>query len=102
LEVIDQNDQTQATLLDHRRRSAKQHVLLWDGYDDFGRPVPAGTYTVRATAGAPPIKVSSAVQIQIEEDPYVYRKASQFERVQSLSAAQAQAHRRVRQNRKRI
>lgn len=102
LEVIDQNGLTQATLLDHRRRSARQHVLLWDGYDDFGRPVPAGPYTIRATAGAPPIKVSSAVQIQIEEDPYVYRKASQFEKVQTLSTTQTQAHRRSRQNRKRI
>ncbi|RPI97429.1 MAG: hypothetical protein EHM39_09505, partial [Chloroflexi bacterium] len=61
LEVLDQNGQSEAILLDNRRRSARQHVFLWDGYDDFGRPVPSGAYTIRATAGAPPIKVSSAV-----------------------------------------
>lgn len=102
LEVLDQAGQTQATLLDNRRRSARQHVMLWDGYDDFGRPVPAGPYTIRATAGAPPIKVSSAVQIQIEEDPYVRLKAGQFEKVQTLGMSQqGMPRRRLRQNRKR-
>ena len=103
LEVLDQNGQTQATLLDNRRRTARQHVMLWDGYDDFGRPVPSGMYTIRAIAGAPPIKVSSAVQIQIEEDPYVVLKAGQFEKVQTLTVSQAvQPRRRMRQNRKRL
>ena len=87
LEVLDQNGQIQAILLDNRRRTARQHIFLWDGYDDFGRPVPSGAYTIRATAGAPPIKVSSAVQVQIEEDPYVYRKAGQFEPVQTTMPA---------------
>jgi flagellar hook assembly protein FlgD len=100
LEVLDQNGQIQAILLDNRRRTARQHVFLWDGYDDFGRPVPSGAYTIRATAGAPPIKVSSAVQVQVEEDPFVYRRAGQFEPVQV--GLQPQMRRRVRQNRKRI
>ncbi len=100
LEVLDQNGQVQAILLDNRRRTARQHIFLWDGYDDFDRPVPSGTYTIRATAGAPPIKVSSAVQVQIEEDPYVYRKAGQFEPVQA--GMQPVMRRRIRQNRKRI
>lgn len=100
LEVLDQNGQVQAILLDNRRRTARQHIFLWDGYDDFDRPVASGTYTIRATAGAPPIKVSSAVQVQIEEDPYVYRRAGQFEPVQT--GMQPVMRRRIRQNRKRI
>ncbi len=100
LEVLDPNGQVQAILLDNRRRTARQHIFLWDGYDDFGRPVPAGAYTIRATAGAPPIKVSSAVQVQVDEDPFVYRKAGQFEPVQG--GMQSQIRRKIRQNRKRI
>lgn len=103
LEVLDQNGQTQATLLDNRRRSAREHIFLWDGYDDYGRPVAPGPYTIRATAGAPPIKVSSAVQMQVEEDPYVYHQSGQFDRVQGLNQPQQiAARRRLRQNRKRI
>jgi flagellar hook assembly protein FlgD len=101
LEVLDEYGQAQAVLLDNRRRTARQHVFLWDGYDDYGRPVPAGPYTIRATAGVPPIKVSSAVQLDIAEDPYVYHKAGQFERIQPLSPSVV-ARRRLRQNRKRI
>ena len=63
----------------------------------------SGAYTIRATAGAPPIKVSSAVQVQIEQDPYVLRKAEQFEQVQALGQPrQVLPRRRMRQNRKRI
>jgi flagellar hook assembly protein FlgD len=103
VEVLDQAGQVQARLLDNRRRTARQHVFLWDGYDDFGRPVTPGAYTIRAIAGAPPIKVSSAVQVKVEQDPYVLRKASQFEEVQPLGVTSPAAQRRrMRQNRKRI
>jgi flagellar hook assembly protein FlgD len=103
VEVLDQAGQVQARLLDNRRRTARQHVFLWDGYDDFGRPVTPGAYTIRAIAGAPPIKVSSAVQVRVEEDPYVARKASQLEPVQPQAASPAALQRRrMRQNRKRI
>lgn len=102
LEVLDENGEAQAVLLDNRRRTARQHIFLWDGYDDFGQPVVSGVYTIRATAGAPPIKVSSAVQVQVDEDPYVLRKSQQFEKVQSLGQPQVLARRRMRQNRKRI
>lgn len=102
IEVLDDNGYPQATLLDNRRRSARQHVFLWDGYDDYGRPVAAGAYTVRATAGSPPIRVSSAVQVQVDEDPYVYRRAGQHDKAQVLTSAQPQIRRRMRQNRKRI
>jgi flagellar hook assembly protein FlgD len=104
LEVLDDAGQAQAVLLDNRRRTARQHLFLWDGYDDFGQPVQPGVYTIRATAGAPPIKVSSAVQVSIEEDPYVYSKAGQFEKVQigPSSYTSPALRRRMRQNRKRI
>ena len=102
LEVLDENGEAQATLLDNRRRTARQHIFLWDGYDDFGQPVVSGVYTIRATAGAPPIKVSSAVQVQVEQDPYVLRKSQQFEKEQMLGQQQVLPRRRVRQNRKRI
>jgi flagellar hook assembly protein FlgD len=106
LEVVNQTGQVQARLLDNRRRSARQHVFLWDGYDDFGRPVDPGVYTIRAVAGAPPIKVTSAVQVKVEEDPYVVSKAGQFEKIQLTPAAPllstAQRRSRIRQNRKRI
>jgi len=102
LEVLDENGEAQATLLDNRRRTARQHIFLWEGYDDFGQPVVSGVYTIRATAGAPPIKVSSAVQVQVEQDPYVLRKSQQFEKEQMLGQQQVLPRRRVRQNRKRI
>ncbi len=102
LEVLDENGEAQATLLDNRRRTARRHIFLWDGYDDFGQPVVSGVYTIRATAGAPPIKVSSAVQVQVEQDPYVLRKSQQFEKEQMLGQQQVLPRRRVRQNRKRI
>jgi len=100
VEVIDSNGQVQACLLDNRRRTARQHVFLWDGYDDFGRLVMPGTYTVRAVAGAPPIKVTSAVQIRIEEDTYVSRKTNQYDEAQHTPSMVQR--RRLRQNRKRI
>jgi len=102
LEVLDENGEAQAILLDNRRRTARQHIFLWDGYDDFGQPVVSGVYTIRATAGAPPIKVSSAVQVQVEQDPYVLRRSQQFEKEQMLGQQQVLPRRRVRQNRKRI
>jgi flagellar hook assembly protein FlgD len=101
LEVLDTDGQAQAVLLDNRRRTARQHVFLWNGYDDYGQPVKSGAYTIRAIAGAPPITVSSAVQVMIEEDPYVYSKAVQFEKIQPAAPSQV-ARRRLRQNRKRI
>ena len=102
LEVLDSQGKTRAVLLDNRRRTARQHLFVWDGYDDFGQPVAPGQYTIRATAGAPPVKISSAVQVTIEEDPYVYSKAGQFEKIQEVAAPPPLLRRRVRQNRKRV
>ncbi|MBN1147995.1 MAG: hypothetical protein JXA78_12125 [Anaerolineales bacterium] len=77
LEVIDQSGVVRATLLNNRRRSARQHLFYWDGYDDYGNPMRPGDYTVQATAGLPPVRVSSAVQLAIMEDPSLHRRAGQ-------------------------
>ncbi len=103
LEVLDEEGDIQATLLDNRRRTARSHTFYWDGYDDYGRPVQPGVYVVRATAGSPPIRATSAVQVEVEEDPYVYRRAGQVERLQAGAPQQnLAARRRLRQNRKRM
>ena len=103
LEVLDEEGDVQATLLDNRRRTARPHTFYWDGYDDYGRPVQPGVYVVRATAGAPPIRATSAVQVDVEEDPYVYHRSAQAERLQvGVPQQNIAARRRLRQNRKRI
>lgn len=102
LEVLDEEGDVQATLLDNRRRTARPHTFYWDGYDDYGRPVMPGVYVVRATAGAPPIRATSAVQVEVEEDPYVYRRSTQAEHMQQGIPQSVMARRRLRQNRKRI
>ncbi len=73
LEVLDANGAVQATLLKNRRRTARVHLFHWDGYDDYGRPVRPGDYMIRATAGMPPVKVTSAVQVAIIADEFVHR-----------------------------
>lgn len=77
LEVLDSAGYAQATLLRDRRRTARVHMFHWDGYDDHGRPVRPGEYTIQATAGSPPIRVTSAVQVTIQEDAYVHRQFEQ-------------------------
>jgi flagellar hook assembly protein FlgD len=77
LEVMDGTGYVAATLLRNRRRTARTHMFHWDGYDDYGRPVRPGEYTVQATAGSPPIRVTSAVQVTIQEDAFVHRQLEQ-------------------------
>ncbi|GAB4578902.1 MAG: hypothetical protein Fur0022_16390 [Anaerolineales bacterium] len=76
LEVLDPNGFPRATILQNRRRTARKHTFSWDGYDDFGRPVPPGDYTLQAEAGANPIKVSTAIPIRIEEDILAHRRGT--------------------------
>lgn len=73
LEVLDEDGNLMATLLRSRRRSARIHLFRWDGYDDFGQPLPPGEYTIQATAGSPPLKVISAVQVILRADELVHR-----------------------------
>ena len=77
LEVLDASGNILATLLRNRRRLGRVHMFHWDGYDDYGRPVRPGEYTIQATAGSPPIRVTSAVQISIQQDAYVHRQLEQ-------------------------
>jgi len=66
LEVLDQQGYPRATILHNRRKVGRRHVFYWNGYDDRARPLPPGDYTIQAEAGAPPLQVTSAVQIKIE------------------------------------
>ena len=72
LEVLDQYGRPLATLLHNRRRSAGEQHFFWDGYDDYGRPVPPGEYVVQALAGTPAANVSSAVQVTVQEDALIH------------------------------
>jgi hypothetical protein len=66
LEVLDQRGFPVATILRNRRRIGRKHMFYWNGYDDHGRPLPADDYTIQVEAGAPPMQVTSALQIRIE------------------------------------
>ena len=66
LEVLDQQGIPRATILFNRRKMGRRHVFYWNGYDDRGLPLPPGDYELRAEAGAPPLQVTSAVQIHVE------------------------------------
>jgi flagellar hook assembly protein FlgD len=72
LEVLDQYGRPLATILHNRRRSAGEQHFFWDGYDDYGRPVPPGEYVIQAVAGTPAAHVTSAVQVSVQEDALVH------------------------------
>jgi flagellar hook assembly protein FlgD len=76
LEVLDLRGFPRATILQNRRRTARKHTFSWDGYDDFGRPVPPGEYTIQAEAGTSPAKVTTAIPVQIEEDILAHRRGT--------------------------
>jgi hypothetical protein len=67
IEVMDNMERPVALILNHRNRSAGQHLFVWDGYDDYGRTVPPGEYIVQASAKAFNSTVSSAVQVSVVE-----------------------------------
>jgi flagellar hook assembly protein FlgD len=66
LEVLDQKGYPLAVILRNRRKIGRRHVFYWNGYDDHGRPLVPGEYTVQVEAGAPPLQVTSALQIRID------------------------------------
>lgn len=66
LEVLDQNGDLRASLVQNRRKIGRRHIFHWNGYDDRGMLLPAGDYTVRAEAGAPPLQVTSSTQVRLE------------------------------------
>ena len=63
-----------ATLLHRRYRSSGQHTLHWDGYDDFGRVVRPGEYTIQATASTTGGSVKGNLNISVLEDRAVHRQ----------------------------
>jgi hypothetical protein len=72
VEVLDQYGRPLATILHNRRRSAGEQHFFWDGYDDYGRPVPPGEYVIQAVAGTPAANVTGAVQVAVQEDTLVH------------------------------
>ncbi len=83
LEVLDSQMRAVAILINDRRKMGRRHLITWDACDDFGRPVPAGEYTVHATAGVPPLHTSSAIQIRVEDSPTTFRRTTERETVSS-------------------
>ncbi len=75
VEIKDRRGNTVATLLHRRHRSGGRQNLHWNGYDDFGRVVPPGEYTVRATASTTGGNVSGTLNISVLEDPAVHRQS---------------------------
>lgn len=72
--IKDKRGNVIATLLHRRHRGAGQHPLYWDGYDDFGRVVLPGDYTVEATASTTGGTVTGTLVISILEDSAVHRQ----------------------------
>lgn len=66
VDVWNQNDELVATLLYRRRRDSGEHILVWDGRDDQGNPVPLGLYEIEATASTLTTSVSSTVQVRVD------------------------------------
>lgn len=72
--VKDRRGNIIATLLHRRHRNSGQHPLYWDGYDDFGRGVLPGDYTVEATASTTGGTVTGTLTVSILEDSAVHRQ----------------------------
>jgi flagellar hook assembly protein FlgD len=72
--IKDKRGNVIATLLHRRHRGAGQHPLYWDGYDDFGRVVLPGDYTIEATASTTGGTVTGTLNISILEDSAVHRQ----------------------------
>ncbi|MDM8532261.1 FlgD immunoglobulin-like domain containing protein [Anaerolineales bacterium HSG25] len=68
VEVRDRRGNTVATLQHRRHRSSGQQSVYWNGYDDFGRMVSPGEYTINATARTAGGSVTSMVNISVTED----------------------------------
>lgn len=74
VEIKDGRGNAVATLLHRRHRGAGQQPLYWDGYDDFGRVVLPGDYTIQATASTTGGTVTGTLNLSILEDPAVHRQ----------------------------
>jgi hypothetical protein len=74
VEIKDSRGNTVATLLHRRHRGAGQQNLYWNGYDDFGRAVLPGDYTIQATASTTGGTVIGTLNVAILEDKAVHRQ----------------------------
>lgn len=74
VEVKDGRGNVIATLLHRRHRGAGQQNLYWNGYDDFGRVVVPGDYTIHATASTTGGTVTGTINVAILEDKAVHRQ----------------------------
>lgn len=74
VEIKNRRGTTIATLLHRRHRSSGQHMLHWDGYDDFGRVVPPDDYLVHASASTTGGTVHGSLNITIVKDRAVHRQ----------------------------
>ncbi len=81
-----------ATISPRRQRGAGIHTFTWDGYDDWGRALAPGEYTLVAEASAPTGQVRSAVTLTLRQDPlvaaqYSHRRAQKWA-AETISARQ--------------
>jgi flagellar hook assembly protein FlgD len=74
VEIKDNRGNTIATLLHRRHRGAGQQNLYWNGYDDFGRVVLPGDYTIQATASTTGGTVTGTLNVAVLEDKAVHRQ----------------------------
>jgi flagellar hook assembly protein FlgD len=74
VEIKNSRGTTIATLLHRRHRGAGQQNLYWNGYDDFGRAVLPGDYTIQATASTTGGTVTGTLNVTILEDKAVHRQ----------------------------
>jgi flagellar hook assembly protein FlgD len=74
VEIKDSRGNIIATLLHRRHRGAGQQNLYWNGYDDFGRAVLPGDYTIQATASTTGGTVTGTLNVSVLEDKAVHRQ----------------------------
>ncbi len=74
VQIKNKRGNTVATLLHRRHRGGGRQSLYWDGYDDFGRVVLPGDYTIEATASTTGGTVTGTLNIAVLEDPAVHRQ----------------------------
>jgi hypothetical protein len=74
VEIKNSRGTTIATLLHRRHRGAGQQNLYWNGYDDFGRAVLPGDYTIQATASTTGGTVTGTLNVTLLEDKAVHRQ----------------------------
>ncbi len=91
--VLNKFGQPVATISPRRQRGSGIHSFNWDGYDDWGRALSPGEYTLVAEASAPSGRVQSAITLTLRQDPLVAARYGR-QRKQPLVAAETVSTRR--------